>query len=182
MPLELQIIRASEFLRVGPQGTLDLAASIEILRLLAGACARRGIDRAMLDLRDVHAGPTPMLTSEDLATLVNAFCEMGFSPRLRLAILYTSDPHRRARLFSFLTTLRGWNVKASDNFETALTWLSQGAGAEPQKEAGEQEIPVRVKRMADDRTRRAKPRENTRGANETRPLSKRRGPSRPSSR
>ena len=143
MPLELQIIRASEFIRVGAQGHLDLAASREILRLLAGACWRRGIDRALLDLRALHPGPVPRLTPGDLAALVKAFCEMGFSDKLRLALLYSADPHHRARQFAFMTTLRGWNVKASKDFEEALLWLSQGERAEDRKEAGPQEIPVR---------------------------------------
>ena len=148
MPLELQIIRASEFIRLGAQGHLDLAASREILKLLARACWLRGINRALLDLRHVQPGSRPMLSSKDLVALVNAFCQMGFSGQLRLAILYSSDPHRRARLFAFITTLRGWNVKATENFEDALFWLSEGKKAEGRTEAGEQEIPIPVKRKA----------------------------------
>lgn len=145
MPLELQIIRASEFIRLGAQGQLDLAASREMLRQLARACWLRGINQALLDLREVQSRSTPMLTPRDLAVLVKAFCKMGFSDKLRLAVLYSADPHRRARQFASMTTLRGWNVKASENFEEALFWLSQGNRAERQKEAGEQEIPIHVK-------------------------------------
>lgn len=145
MPLELQIIRASEFIRLGAHGHLNLAASREMLRQLARACWLRGINQALLDVRDVHPGSTPMLTSKDLEALVNAFCKMGFSDKLRLAVLYSVDPHRRARQFAFMTTLRGWNVKASESFEEALFWLSQGTRAENRKEAGEQEIPIQVK-------------------------------------
>src|ERR1041384_8664081 len=126
MPLELQIIRASEFIRLGAHGHLDLAASREILRQLASACRLRGINQALLDLRDVHPGATPMLTRNDLAVLVNTFREVGFSEKQRLAVLYSADPHHRARLFAFMSTLRGWNVKASEKFEEALLWLSQG--------------------------------------------------------
>jgi hypothetical protein len=166
MPLELQIIRASEFIRLGAQGQLDLSASREILRQLAGACRRRGIDQALLDLRDVHPGATPMLTREDLASLVNTFREMGFSRRQRLAVLYASDPHHRARLFAFMTTLHGWNVKASESFEEALLWLSQGAKAEGRKEAGKQKIPVRATGTAGDLPGRTRPREETGKANQ----------------
>jgi len=148
MPLELQIIRASEFIRLGARGRLDLAGSREILRMLARACWLRGINQALLDLRDVNPGATPMLTPRDLEALVNAFCEMGFSSQLRLAVLYTSDPHRRARQFAFMTTLRGWNVTATENFEEALSWLSKGRKAEDSKEAGAQEIPIQVKGKA----------------------------------
>ena len=148
MPLELQIIRASEFIRLGAQGRLNLAASREILKLLARACWLRGINQALLDLRDVRPGATPMLTPKDLTALVNAFCKMGFSDQLRLAVLYSADPHRGARQFALMTTKRGWNVKASEDFEEALSWLSQGQGAADRKEAGE-EIPIQVKATAD---------------------------------
>lgn len=126
MPLDLQIIRASEFIRLGAHGQLDLAASREILRQLADACRKRGIDHALLDLRDVHPGPVPMLSREDLAALVSTFHEVGFSKRHRLAVLYSTDPHHRARLFAFMTTLHGGNVRACKDFEQALLWLFQG--------------------------------------------------------
>ena len=48
--------------------------------------------------------------------------------RQRLAVLYRSDPHRRARLFAFIANLRGWSVQPFDNYEAALTWLSGDAG------------------------------------------------------
>jgi len=34
------------------------------------------------------------------------------------------DPHRRARLFAFLSTMHGWSVKAFGDFEEALFWRS----------------------------------------------------------
>ena len=103
MPLELQIIRAREFIKLGVQGTLDLASSREILRQLAAACRKRGIDQALLDLRGLPPSATPLLTSDDLASLVNTFHEIGFSERQRLAVLYSGDPHHGARTFAFLS-------------------------------------------------------------------------------
>jgi hypothetical protein len=58
--------------------------------------------------------------------LVNTFREIGFTRQQRLAILYSVDPHRRARLFAFISTLRGWSVRAFDDFEKAINWLSSG--------------------------------------------------------
>jgi hypothetical protein len=127
--MELQIIRAHEFVRLGPSGRIDLQASKEILAELAAACRKRGINQALLDLRALHVGPKPVFSPNDLAVLVNTFREIGFTHRERLAVLYRSDPHRRARLFSFIATLHGWNVRAFDGFEEAVTWLS---GAEPE--------------------------------------------------
>lgn len=159
MPLNLEIIRFAEFVRLGAHGQLDLAASRRILSQLASACCLREIHRAVLDLRAVHAGPTPMLTPEDVGELVHTFREVGFSEKQRLAVLYSADPHGRARLFAFLSTLHGLNVKASDNFEEAIFWLSQGESTGGRVKNGEQEIPVQVQRAAEDRPGQTKPRE-----------------------
>ncbi len=143
MPLELQIIRASEFIRMGAPGHADLATSSEIIRQLALACRRRGIDRALLDLRNIQPGDTPMLSRDELGSLVNTFCNSGFSDRLRLVLLYSSDPHHRARIFALMSTLRGWNVKASENFEEALHWLSEEQDVNVRPEPKVQDVPVR---------------------------------------
>ena len=134
MPVELQIIRAQEFIRLGATERLDLAASKLVLAALARACRKRGIGRALLDLRGVTPGATPKFAPSDLAALVNTFGEAGFTVTDRLAVLYGSDPHRRARLFAFLGTMHGWNVAAFGNFEEALLWLSESSPAPTQAE------------------------------------------------
>ena len=137
MPMELQIIRAQEFIRLGAHGRIDLKASKEILAKLAAACWKRGINQALLDLRALHFGPKPVFSPNDLAVLVNTFREIGFTHRERLAVLYRADPHHRARLFSFIATLHGWNVRAFDSFEEAVAWLS---GAEPEQSEVETDL------------------------------------------
>jgi len=145
MPLELQIIRASEFIRLGAHGHFDLAASKAALAVLARACRKRGIDRALMDLRALQPGPKPVFSRDDLIALVNTFHEVGFTRQQRLAILYRSDPHHRARLFAFLSTVRGWTVRAFDDFEKALSWISSGPeAARPARSAAEKLIPVRT--------------------------------------
>jgi hypothetical protein len=125
MPFELQIIRAGEFIRAGALGKPDVEASRIVLRELARACRRRGIDRSLLDLRTVPVAPKPLLSTNELAMLVNTFHEIGFSRDQWLAVLYTKDPHRGARLFAFISRMRGWNVRAFDDFEKALNWLAE---------------------------------------------------------
>jgi hypothetical protein len=153
MPLELQVIRASDFLRLGPEGHFDLESSKAVLVELAAACHKRGIDRAMLDLRALHPGPKPVFSPTDLAKLVNTFREIGFTHRQRLAVLYSSDPHHRARMFAFISNLRGWHVAAFGDFEEALVWLSdeEKTGSEPEQREGEQEIPLKVHVAAEER-------------------------------
>jgi formylglycine-generating enzyme len=125
MPMELQIIRAHEFVRLGPHGRFDLKRSKAVLAELGRACCKRGIQQALLDLRALHPGPKPIFSPNDLVTLVNTFHEIGFTHKQRLAVLYGSDPHHRARLFAFIAKLRGWSVQAFDSFEQAMLWLSR---------------------------------------------------------
>src|SRR5277367_957846 len=104
MPTELHVIRASDFIRLGARGEFDLSASKVVLAELACACRKRGIDRAMLDLRALQPKPTPVFSPTDLAKLINTFREIGFTHRQRLAVLYSADPHHRARMFAFIGT------------------------------------------------------------------------------
>lgn len=134
MPLELQIIRAQEFIRMGAHGHFDLKVSKAMLANLARACCKRGINQALLDLRALHPGPNPVFSPNDLLALVNTFREVGFTHKQRLAVLYSSDPHHRARLFSFIAALRGWKVQAFDSYEQAIVWLSGGDAPAPEKE------------------------------------------------
>jgi hypothetical protein len=156
--MELQIIRAQEFIRLGAQGDFDLEASKAVLAQLATACCKRGINQALLDLRALHPGPKPVFSPNDLVMLVNTFREAGFTHRQRLAVLYGSDPHHRVRLFAFIAKLRGWKVQAFDNFEDAVFWLS--GGEEPKAETEftpvMKNVPVRNLRTA-NAVSRAKP-------------------------
>jgi hypothetical protein len=150
VPLELQIIRASEFIRLGAQGHFDLAASKAALAELARACRKRAIDRALMDLRALQPGPTPVFSRDDLIALVNTFHEVGFTRQQRLAILYQTDPHHRARLFAFLSTVRGWTVRAFDDFEKALSWLSSGPDSPDRsvRSSAEKPVPLRFLKRA----------------------------------
>src|ERR1700722_14355326 len=145
MPIELEIIRAQEFIRLGAQGHFDLKASKAVLAVLAGACRKRRINQALLDLRALRPGPKPVFSPADLVSLVKTFPEVGFTRAQRVAVLYSSDPHHRARLFAFISNLRGWSVAAFENLEEAIDWLS--SGEVPNTEIGSkpaaQEIPVR---------------------------------------
>jgi hypothetical protein len=145
MPLELHIVHASEFIQMNPEGRFDLAASKVALAEIALACRKRGLKHAMIDLRALHPGPKPVFTPGDLAELVSTFRDVGFTHDHRLAILYGSDPHRRARLFAFLSTMHGWAVQAFGDFEQAFLWLSREPEPAPPRNRppGEKPVPVR---------------------------------------
>jgi hypothetical protein len=142
MPLELQIIRANEFVRLGAHGRPDFDGSKEALAVLAHACRKRGLDRALLDLRALHVGTKPLFTPSELALLVETFREAGFARHQRLAVLYRSDPHGGARLFAFISRMRGWQVRAFGEFEQAFLWLAAHQGR--QVASPEPEIPIPI--------------------------------------
>src|SRR5438045_3747150 len=112
MPLDVQIIRAREFIRMGPRGELDLGATRAVLETLAAACRKRGIERALLDGRDARTN----LTAAEMAELVQIFRLVGFPNGQKLALLHSGDPRRRARILTFIGALRGWSVRAFEDF------------------------------------------------------------------
>lgn len=130
MPITLEIIRASEFIRMDATEHLDFEASKNVLEALALACRKRGLDRAMLDLRAIPIPIKPQFTAMQLAELVGAFRDAGFSRRNRLAVLFRKDVHGGVRTFALLSKLRGLQVEGFDDFERALQWLSEGVTEE----------------------------------------------------
>src|SRR6185369_80852 len=145
MPFDVQIIRASEFVRLDPHEHLDFEGSKEALRTIARACRKRGIDRAVLDLRTLPVPAKPLFTRDELSALVETFRDAGFTHNQRLAVLYRHDPHQGVRKFAFISTLQGWHVRAFSDFEKAFTWLSEqdNAGAPPSEA-----VPVRIRSAA----------------------------------
>jgi hypothetical protein len=142
MPLELQVIRASEFVRVGPNEELDFAATKQALEALALACLKRGVDRAMLDLRAVPVPAKPKFTPTELAALVSTFRQAGFSRQQRLAILYQQDVYGGVQIFAFISRMRGLAVRAFNEFEMGLQWLGQEQETADEDHRGEVPVPI----------------------------------------
>lgn len=150
MPVDLQIIRACEFVRVGAQGEFDFERTREVLEILAAACRRRGVERALMDVR----GATSNLTPKDLAGLVSAFGRAANSKRLRLAIVHTGRQNYRAKLFVFFGAIRGLKARACEDFEEALMWLSAEDGAVTAADAAKapnHAVPIRSRTPAKSR-------------------------------
>ena len=147
MPIELQIIRAQEFIRVGAHGHFDLEASQAVLKQLATACRKRGIHQALLDVRALQPGAKPVFSPKDLVALVETFDQVGFKREDRVAVLYGSDPHHRASLFSFAATVHGWQVQAFKDFERAIYWLAAAEPEMPTSATAETETSSRPKRV-----------------------------------
>jgi hypothetical protein len=151
MPLELQVFHAGEFVRVGGRGQFDLAASCAALAELIRACKRRGLHRALLDVRDAQANLNPT----ELASIVNTFREIGFTHDQCLAIVHSGDPHHRARTFAFISRMRGWTVQAFGDFDEAVRWLSSIQS--PARKASEPAKRIPVAGLGAGRKRAARP-------------------------
>jgi hypothetical protein len=121
MPVNLQIVRTSDFLKLDAKGQLDLQQSHDVLASVAKSCVDHGIDCALLDVRD--AATTMKLA--DLHALAKAFHEMGFNDRHRLAVLHRYAARERAEIFTMFATDRGWNVRAFEEYEEAINWFSR---------------------------------------------------------
>lgn len=142
MPVDIEIIRACEFVRFGTQGEFDFESTRAVLLKLIDACGKRNIERALLDIREASS----RLTRDDLMALVNVFGESVVSKRLRVAILHTSRQTHRAKLFAFLNVISGRHVRAFETFEKGLVWLSKARGEEDSEAAaGGQPVPIRVR-------------------------------------
>jgi len=141
VPLELQVIRASEFIRLDADEHLDLEASKQVLRTLARACRKRATPCALVDLRTLPVLPKPHFTKTELASLVEAFRDAGFSREQRLAILYSHDPYGGIRDFAFIGRMRGLQVQVFLDFEGAVQWLSEAQDS-AESQAGEVTVPI----------------------------------------
>ena len=123
MPIELHLIRASDFVCIDANEHLDFEESKKGLQKLAVACRKRGVHHAMIDLRDLPASDKPGFTNGELAELAGAFREAGCSRSLRLAVLYRQDVYGGIRNFTFFSRMRGLQVQAFHDFESAIHWL-----------------------------------------------------------
>jgi hypothetical protein len=142
MSLTFHVIQASEFVRVDAEEQLDYGESKKALQLLVQACRKRGLDRALLDLRRLPVPKKAVFTPTELAGLVQTFREAGFTREERLAILYSHDVYRGIRTFAFISRLRGLQVQAFVEFEKAMNWLSEGHGCNAENEPGSIQVPI----------------------------------------
>jgi hypothetical protein len=142
MPIELQVIRASEFVRLDTHQHLDFEASTKALESLAQACRKRGLSCALLDLRPVPVPEKQLFTTKEIAALVLTFRDAGFTGEQRLAVLYHEDLYGGIRDFAFISRMGGLQVQAFHEFEAALQWLSESDDGRTETQPGEVPIPI----------------------------------------
>ncbi len=128
MSAELQVIRASEFVCLDAKQHLDFKASQKALQGLVEACRKRGLNRALLDLRGLPVLDKPHFTTAEVEVLAGTFSDAGFTGRQRVAILYDHDLYGIIRDFTNFSRQRGLQVEAFLEYEKAATWLSGKQG------------------------------------------------------
>jgi hypothetical protein len=130
MPFNLQVIRTSDFVRLNGKGGYDPEETRQALSGIATACVQRGMNCALLDVREARSD----MRMGDLYELALSFKQIGFRKEHRLAILHRSGgdvrveffamtPGERAQFFAMCAADQGWNVKAFDDYEEAMDWL-----------------------------------------------------------
>ena len=157
MPIELSVICASDFVCLDADEHVNFEESKKVLQGLAAACQKRGLDRAMVDLRDLPVADKPQFTNAELAALVGAFRAAGFTRRQRLAILYRQDVYGDVRHFTFFSRVSGLQVQAFNDFETAIHWLWRETVTPEHKHEAEVPILPAKKRAAGRIYRTARP-------------------------
>jgi hypothetical protein len=125
MPYSVHVVKPSDFVRLDARGRLDVAESHRMLAKVARACVERGIDLALLDVRDLYAD----LKLADLYSLARAFPEMGFRRTDRLAVLHRYNSTEKAEFFAMSAADGGWDVRSFDNFEDAIDWFGSPRSA-----------------------------------------------------
>lgn len=124
IPVDLQVIRAKEFICLDPEEHRDFETSKKSLQDLALACRKRGLNRALLDLRGLPVLPKPHFTREQVAELVGTFRAAGFTQKQRLAVLYEHDFYGIIRDFASFSREYGLQVQSFLDYENAMDWLS----------------------------------------------------------
>jgi hypothetical protein len=120
MPYDLYVVKTSDFLRLDADGRFNKAQTRQVLEGIAKTCVERGVNAALLDVRDARGE----MSLTDLYELACTFNEMGFRHDHRLAILHPFHGER-AEFFALCAAQRGWQVRAFLEYEEAMDWFAE---------------------------------------------------------
>src|SRR4051812_31635425 len=101
MGCDLHIVKMSDIVRLDANGRFNLEQTRNVLASIARTCLDRGINAALLDVRDAHGD----LSMTDMYTLASAFHDMGFKQEHRLAVLHPFHGER-AEFFALCASQR----------------------------------------------------------------------------
>jgi hypothetical protein len=144
---QFQVIRASDFVCFDAEKHLDFEESKRVLQELALACRKRGLDCAMVDLRDLPVPEKPRFNRAELAEMAGAIRAAGFTIRQRLAVLHSHDTHGTIRDFVTISRMQGLQVEAFSEFDKAIHWLGKSTERPSEHKHGT-EVPIVRKKKA----------------------------------
>jgi hypothetical protein len=119
MPTRITLIHADDFIRLTPDGTVDVEASRKILTELVSTLKATGEDRALIDLRKTTAA----LSKPELIQLATAFGTQSILTRTKIVLLVSLSRQTDAEFFEAVARLEGIELRAFTDFENAITWL-----------------------------------------------------------
>ena len=120
MPTDIRIIHAQDFIRVTPEGHLDLEKSKELLMEIASASAPLVDYGIILDTRkaEIAMSVTELwLLAAELSQFRKAFSG-------KTAVLCPLEKFDYAEFFALCAKNRGLQVRAFTSFEDAIEWLT----------------------------------------------------------
>ena len=119
--LRLQIVKAGDFIKSTPEGSLDLKASARGLDQIAAAGSMLHNYTVLIDLRDVVS----RLSMADTFDLAFSLSKYGETFHRKTAVLARPDEDlKQAKLFEEVAQKKGFDVRAFTVFEDAMYWLS----------------------------------------------------------
>lgn len=122
MPANIKIIHVHDFIKVTPEGRLDLEQSKKLLIALASTSAHLADYDIILDTRKAQSEMTVFDLWELAAELSKNF-QLTFSRTLRTAVLCLSERLDLAEFFALCAQNRGFVVSAFTSLDDAYEWL-----------------------------------------------------------
>jgi hypothetical protein len=128
LAFSITIVRPADFIRYDSHQRPSLAAGREAMQTIGRMCQERGIDRILIDSREV----IEPLKVPELYMLAAALADIEFPRHIWIALLPRMDVFDRAEFFSLCAANRGWIARPFRSFEEAVLWM---AGIEPEAES-----------------------------------------------
>ena len=119
MPVDVRIIHTRDFLKTTATGTLDLAASRQMLLKIVSLIDRAGEYQVLIDLRQAE----PRLSAAEIFDLGVAVAVEPAVRQSKIALLSPMKDEEKAHLMETVSRNRGAQLKAFTDYEQAITWL-----------------------------------------------------------
>jgi hypothetical protein len=119
MAINLRVIHGHDFIKLTPDGKLDLEKSKQVLKEVASAAAPLGDYEILIDTRKVEI----VMSVTDLWYLAADLRNLGDTFFRKTAVLCPLEGFDRAGFFALCAQNRGLRVSAFTSYEDAMEWL-----------------------------------------------------------